>query len=108
MPKKPSFTLTSEQNFMKLEINFKQTRAISAGDINSPILFLSVQHGAYLVSRGLTLKAPVTSAADDIHKYFSIVFQRKQDVMFQVNPLLDRGFTRKIKPYFLRNIKVKN
>ena len=25
----------------------------------------------------LTLKAPITTAADDIHKYFSIVFQRK-------------------------------
>ena len=27
--------------------------------------------------------------------------------MFQVNPLLGRGFTRKIKPYFLQKIKVK-
>ena len=27
--------------------------------------------------------------------------------MFQVNPLLGRGFTCKIKPYFLRKIKVK-
>ena len=25
----------------------------------------------------LTLKAPVTTAADNIHKYFFIVFQRK-------------------------------
>ena len=41
----------------------------------------------------LTLKAPITTAADDIHKYFFIVFQRKQDLMFQVNPLLGRGFT---------------
>ena len=36
----------------------------------------------------LTLKAPITTAADYIHKYFFIVFQRKQDLMFQVNPLL--------------------
>ena len=28
--------------------------------------------------------------------------------MFQVNPLLGIGFTRKIKPYFLRKIKAKN
>ena len=28
-------------------------------------------------SSGLTLKAPVTIAADDIHKYFFNVFQRK-------------------------------
>ena len=41
----------------------------------------------------LTLKAPITTAADDIHKYFFIVFQRKSDLMFQVNPLLGRGFT---------------
>ena len=25
----------------------------------------------------LTLKAPITTAADDIHKYFFIVFQRR-------------------------------
>ena len=41
----------------------------------------------------LTLKAPITTAADDSHKYFFIVFQRKSDLMFQVNPLLDRGST---------------
>ena len=26
----------------------------------------------------LTLKAPITTAADDIHKYFFIVFQRNK------------------------------
>ena len=56
----------------------------------------------------LTLKAPITTAADDIHKYFFIVFQRKYDLMFQVNPLQGRGFTWNIKPYFLQKIKVKN
>ena len=30
-----------------------------------------------LVKRMLTLKAPITIAADDIHEYFLIVFQRK-------------------------------
>ena len=29
------------------------------------------------VHNSLTLKKPVTTAADDIHKYFFIVFQRK-------------------------------
>ena len=51
---------------------------------------------AYLilyVLEDLTLKAPVTTAADDIHNYFFIVFPRKYDLMFQVNPLLGRGFT---------------
>ena len=36
----------------------------------------------------LILKALITIAADDIHKYLFIVFQRKEDLMFQVNPLL--------------------
>ena len=42
----------------------------------------------------LTLKAPIMTSADDIHKkYFIIVFLRKQDLIFHVNPLLGRGFT---------------
>ena len=41
----------------------------------------------------LTLTAPITTAADNIYKYFFIVFQRKQDMIFHVNPLLGRGFT---------------
>ena len=35
----------------------------------------------------VTLKAPITTAADDIHKYFFIVLQRKSDLIFQVNTL---------------------
>ena len=35
----------------------------------------------------LTLKALITAAADDIDKYFLIVFQRKWDLIFHVNPL---------------------
>ena len=30
-----------------------------------------------VVDASITLKAPITTAADDIHKYFLIVFQRK-------------------------------
>ena len=30
-----------------------------------------------LAVKGLTLKAPITTAADNIHKYFFIVFQGK-------------------------------
>ena len=30
----------------------------------------------------LTLKAPITTAADDILKYFSFIFQRKQVLIF--------------------------
>ena len=47
----------------------------------------------FKTSLGLTLKAPVTTAADDIYKYFFIVVQRKIDLIFHVNPLLGSGFT---------------
>ena len=40
----------------------------------------------------LTLKVPITTAADDIHKYSLIVLQRKEDLLFHVNSLLCRGF----------------
>ena len=40
----------------------------------------------------LTLKVPITTAADDIHKYFSLFF-RENKTMFQMNHLLGRGFT---------------
>ena len=45
---------------------------------------------AVTVHNLLTLKAPITTAADDIHKYVFIVFLRKLDLIFQVNPLLGR------------------
>ena len=61
----------------------------------------------------LTLKVPITTAADDIYKYVLIVlfiyfFAEKIRLDIGVNPLLGRGFTCKIKPYFLRNIKAEN
>ena len=82
------------------------------------MFFVYVLHFGRLVEMGikmcrckcliqrLTFKAPITTAADNIHKYFFNVFQRK-DLIFHVNPLLGRGFTQNIKPYFLQNIKVK-
>ena len=42
-------------------------------------------------------EAPVTTAADDSPAYFFIVFQRKLDLIFHVNPLLGRRFTWNIK-----------
>ena len=39
----------------------------------------------------LTLNVPIITAADDIHKSFFFVFQRKYDLMFQVNPLHAEG-----------------
>ena len=72
------------------------------------LIFQNPSDSQTLGTTALTLKAPVTTAADDIHKYFFIIFQRNQDLMFQVNPLLGREFTRKIKSYSLRKIKVKN
>ena len=52
-------------------------------------------HGITIVDLfgDLTLKAPITTAAGDSHEYFVIVFQRKEDLIFHVNPLLGRGFT---------------
>ena len=41
---------------------------------------------------GFTLKAPITTAADGIHKYFSF-FSEKIRLHVQVNPLLGREFT---------------
>ena len=55
----------------------------------------------------LTLKVPVMTAADGNIKYFFSVFQRKLDMIFQVNPLLGRGFSCNIMPYFLQKITMK-
>ena len=41
----------------------------------------------------LTLKAPITTAADNIFKYFFLIFQRKQALICYVNRLLGRRFT---------------
>ena len=37
----------------------------------------------------LTLKVPITTAVDDILKFFFLIFQRKQVVIFHVNHLAD-------------------
>ena len=49
------------------------------------------------ITEVLTLKAPITTAADDIHKFHC----------FSEKIRLGRGFTLNIKPYFLQKIKVK-
>ena len=41
----------------------------------------------------LILKAPITTAADNILKYFFLIFQRKQVLIFHVNRLPSRRFT---------------
>ena len=46
-----------------------------------------IQLFSSLVFKELILKVPITTAADDIHEYFFIVFQRKYGWMFHVNPL---------------------
>ena len=75
-------------------------------NISSSFFFLTFftmyRNGCHLVSlnhslesltlQTLSLKAPITTAADDINKYFFIVF-RENKMMFQVNPLLGREFT---------------
>ena len=42
------------------------------------------------VKSPLTLKVPVTLAADDFLKYFFLIFQRKQVLIFHGNHLLGR------------------
>ena len=49
----------------------------------------------------LTLKAPIKTAADDIHKYFFHCFSEK------IRPDVSNESHEKIKPCFLRKIKVK-
>ena len=47
--------VTSEQNFMKLKINFKQTRATLVGDINSPnLLVFTIVHSGHLLTKQLS------------------------------------------------------
>ena len=48
-------------------------------DLHQTLPTLSFHHDLCLVTVEvhLTLKAPITTSADDIHKYFFIVFQRK-------------------------------
>ena len=48
-----------------------------------------------------------TTLTNTFSLFFFFFFQRKQDLIFHVNPLLGRGFTWNIKPYFLRKIKEK-
>ena len=43
--------ISSEQNSMKLKINFKQTRATSAGDINSPNLLVYIIYNICLTKQ---------------------------------------------------------
>ena len=68
--------------------------------------------GLLLKNRGaffffLTLKAPIMTAADDIHKYFFIVFQRKSDDVLSESSARQRVHM-KNQALFLRKIKVKN
>ena len=57
------------------------------------------------------LKAPITTAADDIHTYFFIVFffseKRRLDVSSE-SSARQRINMKKIQPYCLRKMKVKN
>ena len=60
---------------------------------------------------GLTFKAPITTAADDIHKYFSLFIRENQTKSLDVScesSARQRLHMKKIKPYFLRKIKVIN
>ena len=53
----------------------------------------------------LTLKVPITTAADDILNFFFLIIQRKQVLVFHVNCVPSRHFTWNIKTCFLWKIK---
>ena len=54
-----------------------QTLHIAASDLGLHCLPVLLLWDIRQICQNLTLKAPVMTAADDIHKYFFIVFQRK-------------------------------
>ena len=54
------------------------------------------------VNGNLSLKAPITTAADNSLEHFFIVFQRKYGLIFHMNPLPSRGFTQNTKSYFFQ------
>ena len=56
----------------------------------------------------LTFKEPITTAADDIHKYVFIVFSEKIRLDVSSESSARQRIHIKIKPYFLQKIKVKN
>ena len=58
----------------------------------------------------LTLKAPITTAADDIHEYFFYCFSEKIRLdLASESCARQRIHMKKIKPYFLRKMqKIKN
>ena len=71
---------------------------VQANGTSNPILisylmYVCIKEGENLPLKKsyLTLNVPITTAADDIHKYFFIVFSEKIRLDIQVNPL--RGFT---------------
>ena len=51
----------------------------------------------------LTLKKPSEIAADNTLICLTFIFQRKEDLMFHVNPLSSRGFTQNIVLFSLKN-----
>ena len=56
---------------------------------------------------GLTLKAPITTAADDIYKYFFIVFSENVRLDISCESSARQRIHMKHQPYFLRKIEVK-
>ena len=57
------------------ELNCSVKDSLYSGILLSVLIYLAAKE--VLVAFTLTLKAPITTAADDIHKFFFMVFQRK-------------------------------
>ena len=60
----------------------------------------------YFYNLDLTIKAPITTAADNIHKYFSF-FSKKIRLDISCESSARQRIHMHFKPYFLRKIKVK-
>ena len=85
-----------------------QTRRVTSENL---LYILKRKIEAYrstLSTLDLTLKVPITTAADDIHEYFFSVFLEKIRLDVSSESSARQRIHLKIKPYFLRKIKVKN
>ena len=65
--------------FFQIYLGLKWIEVSFSESINNSGIFTAVAI--------LTLKAPITTAADDSQKYFFFIFQRKQVLAFHVNRL---------------------
>ena len=87
------FSLRVDLRLLRKEAKLEMAELLPLKWCSFIVGLLYIQFPTSLLFLSLTLKVPITTASDDIYKYFFIVFQRKYDLKFYVNPLPGRGFT---------------